>query len=383
MRILHTIESLTKGAAGVFHFLNDLTRRQRELGWEVVVVGCQDPAFARDAHHWKHAQTEFVRPLPIRFLPFATGLREIVSRVQPDLIHCHGLWTYHSTTVPPLCRAKKIPFIISPHGMLEPWAWQHRAWKKRPVWWLWEKRFLQQASALHATADQEAQNLRKLGLINPIIMLPVGVDVPLERQRSEVRGQRSGVRTALFISRIHPKKGLLDLVRAWNLVRPDGWRVIVAGPDSNGHQAVVQQAVQAAGLADCFEFPGPVYDAAKWSLYESADLFILPTYSENFGIVIAEALAAGVPVITTKGAPWAELPARQCGWWVDIGVEPLAAALREASSLSDPERQAMGQRGCLLVEENYSWPKIAREFKAVYEWLLGGGTKPECVQIKS
>jgi glycosyltransferase involved in cell wall biosynthesis len=242
---------------------------------------------------------------------------------------------------------------------------------------LWEKRFLQQASLLHATADQEVQNPRKLGLRNPMAVVPVGVELP--QQIALHPRQSKQQRVALFISRIHPKKGLLNLVRAWDLVRPEGWRVVIAGPDSNRHQAVVRQAVQAAGLANCFEFTGPVYDAAKWSLYESADLFILPTYSENFGIVIAEALAAGVPVITTKGAPWAELHAHRCGWWIDIGAEPLAAALREAASLSDQQRYEMGQRGRRLVEEKYSWPRIARDLLAVYEWVLNGGTPPACV----
>jgi glycosyltransferase involved in cell wall biosynthesis len=116
------------------------------------------------------------------------------------------------------------------------------------------------------------------------------------------------------------------------------------------------------------------------NLLQSASLFVLPTFSENFGIAVAEALAAGVPVITTKGAPWKELETHRCGWWVDVGAEPLATAMREAIALSDEQRRAMGKRGRRLVEERYSWPKIAADMKSVYEWVLGSGPKPECVQ---
>jgi glycosyltransferase involved in cell wall biosynthesis len=376
MRVVHTIQSLSTEGAGLFIFLNDLTKWQSKLGCEVTVVGLPDKTFASAVTFWKHARTEFVRPLPLRFLPFASGLEEIVNQAKPDVIHCHGLWAYHSLLVPRLCKERKIPFIVSPHGMLEPWAWRHRAWKKRPVWWLWERGFLQQAAALHATADQEAQNLRKLGLNNPIAVVPVGVELP-EQILVPTQGDREKI--ALFISRIHPKKGLLNFVRAWESVRPAGWRVVIAGPDPDGHQAIVQRAVQVAGLADCFEFMGPVYDAAKWELYKCADLFFLPTYSENFGIVIAEALASGVPVVTTKGAPWQELVDHRCGWWVDIGIEPLVAALREATSRSDQERHEMGQRGRRLVGEKYAWPKIAANLLEVYRGLHGAGPKPACV----
>ena len=108
-------------------------------------------------------------------------------------------------------------------------------------------------------------------------------------------------------------------------------------------------------------------------------MFVLPTYSENFGLVVAEALACCVPVITTKGTPWAELQQHKCGWWVDNGIEPLARALNEAIKLPQETRQAMGQRGCQLVEQNYSWGKIGKEMLSVYEWVLSGGVPPSCV----
>jgi glycosyltransferase involved in cell wall biosynthesis len=108
-------------------------------------------------------------------------------------------------------------------------------------------------------------------------------------------------------------------------------------------------------------------------------LFVLPSHSENFGIVVAEALASGVPVITTRATPWEELVTHRCGWWTENGPEPLAAALRDALSRTDEERREMGRRGRQLVDQKYSWPGIAAQVHAVYRWMLGEGEKPECV----
>jgi len=124
---------------------------------------------------------------------------------------------------------------------------------------------------------------------------------------------------------------------------------------------------------------GSVEGEAKANLYRCADLFILPTFTENFGVVVAEALSYGVPVITTKGAPWEGLITHGCGWWIDIGAEPLAAAIREAVAISDEERYAMGKRGRLFVEENFGWSDIAEKMLFVYQWILKEGSKPECV----
>jgi glycosyltransferase involved in cell wall biosynthesis len=229
-------------------------------------------------------------------------------------------------------------------------------------------------------------------------VIPNGVTLPTEVQKSEAGSRKSAGRTILFLSRIHPKKGLLDLVEAWTAViqnsefgiqNSDMWRVVVAGGDENGHLAEVKAEIAKLGarsreqgakrFEESFQFIGEVADEAKWDLYRNADLFVLPTHSENFGIVIAEALACGMPVITTRGTPWEDLITHRCGWWVEIGAKPLAEALNEAMRLSDEERRAMGLRGRRLVEENYTWPAAAKKMMAVYRWMLESGLRPECV----
>jgi glycosyltransferase involved in cell wall biosynthesis len=314
---------------------------------------------------------------------------------KPDIIHLHGLWMPSNHIVARLARRKKVPYVISPRGMLEPWSLNAKKWKKRLAMWLYQRRDLEAAVALHATAESEAEQFRRLGFNQPVIVAPNGVDIPADmppRTR-----QADARRTALFLSRIHPKKGLMELVEVWARMKSQQsavgsrqlssgrtviskWHFEYAGPGCDGHLAAVQRRMKGLGVEEDFTYLGDLDDRQKWQAYRRADLFVLPTYSENFGIVVAEALAAGMPVITTKGAPWSELVAERCGWWIDIGAEPLAEALREAMGLTDEERRIMGENGQRLVAAKYTWPAIAEQMKQAYEWVLNGGEPPSCVR---
>ena len=306
---------------------------------------------------------------------FSAVLRERCSQADGAIVHDTGLWlpTNHAAATA-ACHAR-LPFIVSPRGMLAPWALGFKRWKKKFAWHLYQRRDLRCAKALHATSSLEAREIRALGFRQPIAVIPNGVEIP---DFPDDRPQDNNQRVVLFLSRIHPVKGLLNLVRAWAQLRPANWRMVVAGGNETGHQAEVEAAVREAGLNSIFSFVGPVDDQQKWERYRSADLFVLPSHSENFGLVVAEALACGVPVITTKATPWQVLEQHQCGWWVDVGVEPLARALREATSINEAERHDMGQRGRKLIEQQYTWPSVAGQMVSVYRWLLGEGERPAC-----
>ncbi len=293
------------------------------------------------------------------------------------VLHDNGLWlgTNHGTVC--AARLSGMPLMISPRGMLTEWSLQHNGWKKRIAWRLYQERDLRAASVLHATSRAEAEGFRAAGVNQPIAIVPNGVSIPALAFSPKVNGRQE--RILLFLSRIHPKKGLLTLVRAWAVVRPNGWKVVVAGTDEGRHLSEVKAESQKMGVAEDFNFVGEVDGDAKWKLYSNADLFVLPSHSENFGMVVAEALGCGLPVITTQDTPWEELSARRCGWWVKTMAETLADALRDATSRTDSERREMGLRGQALVEERYTWPGVAAQMKSVYEWMMKTGPKPECV----
>jgi glycosyltransferase involved in cell wall biosynthesis len=208
-----------------------------------------------------------------------------------------------------------------------------------------------------------------------VAIIPNGVDIP-----SLMPTLRDDSRTLLYLGRIHPIKGLDMLLPAWRVVQdrfPD-WRLRIVGPGNGGYLAEVKRLASELRL-ERVEFAGPLHGDAKWQAYRQADLFVLPTYSENFGMSVAEALAAGTPAIVTKGAPWAGLENQRAGWWIDIGLDPLVACMEDALARSSSDLVAMGQCGREWMAAEYSWARVGQQMKDTYRWLLEGAHKPEWV----
>jgi len=305
--------------------------------------------------------------------PYAKRLRQAAQ--DPEVIfHLHAIWRVPTVTASRLARSRHLPCVISPRGTLDPWSLAHRGARKKMVWRLLVQPVLRRANVLCATSRQEAENIARLVPNVPIALIPNGVHLPPRTSAGPTRSSR----TALYLSRIAPNKGLQNLLQAWARVKPREWSLKVAGPDENGHLALCQRAVQELGLEKSVSFLGPVHGRKKWETFGNADLFILPTLGENFGQVVLEALACGLPVITTRRAPWEELVPRRCGWWIEAGVEPLVQALGEALE-QEAELPRMGARGRALVEEKYTWPRIALEMISVYQWVAGSGPRPACL----
>lgn len=350
MRVLHTLASLRPESGGPARSVPALALAQSKLGV--------------DAQLWIADGTLGETDLPLH----AGNLRQVVHQIGAiDLIHDHGLWLSNNHQTAGLSRTLPIPRVVSPRGMLEPWALQHKRWKKRIAWTLYQRRDLASAAALHATAQSEADQFKKLGLKSPIFVVPNGVDLnhPTESQRSD-----SSPRTALFLGRIHPKKGLPMLIKAWNKVRPTNWHMLVVGPDESGHRAELEREVNRCGLEGSWSFSDAVEGTEKSSRFQSAELFILPTHSENFGLAIAEAFAFALPVITTTGAPWSGISERNCGWWVRPEVDSIESALRAATGCSSCSLRKMGERGRDWMAADFGWEKVASQMIADYEQIL-------------
>ena len=265
--------------------------------------------------------------------------------------------------------------MITPRGMLSPWALSQNRWMKKLAWQVYQRRNLSSAVIIHTTSKLEAHDVSRLNLGSPVAIIPNGVrvedfDCP---KQSDRQGQR---RMALFLSRLHKKKGLEVLIDAWAAVRPPDWELVIGGPGDPEYRKSISSLIIKTGVADSVTLREEADDAERRRLFSEASLFVLPTFSENFGIVVAEALAAGVPVITTKAAPWNEIHEQQCGWWIDLGSAPLVRALTTATGLPESELRDRGERGRRLVQDRYSWSSVAAQMEEVYEWISGSSVVP-------
>ena len=307
---------------------------------------------------------------PSNWLGRLNGLEEEISKQKPDLLHGHGLWQMPVHQMAKIARKHDIPYIITPRGMLEPWALKQGKWKKKTALALYQRNDLKQADVLHATAEMEKEQLRKLGFTNSVVVIPNGIQI--EQFKTTSNASKNVKNKALFLSRIHPKKGIEMLIEAWSQLHTEAienWVLEIVGNGEPGYVKQLQQKIDGAKLEQEIKIVGPLFGDDKLNIYADADLFVLPTYSENFGIVVAEALASETPVITTKGAPWQDLETHGAGWWIEIGTEPLKQVLEEALSLPADKRGEMGKKGRVLVEEKYSIEAVAEQMYELYKWI--------------
>jgi glycosyltransferase involved in cell wall biosynthesis len=318
----------------------------------------------------------------LRGLRASRGLTSTLRDVAmtADVIHNHGLWLMPNVRAAEVAARGRVAFLISPRGMLAPAALAFSRLKKQAFWRLLQGCAVRQAACIHATSEQEYQEIRLFGLANPIAIIPNGIDAPELTAQPADRPVLE--RVVLSLGRVHPKKGLGQLVHAWSKVetRFPEWRLKIVGPPEAGHDHELRALARALGLARV-SVDGPVYGGAKTAAYREADLFVLPTLNENFGLTVAEALAVGTPTISTKGAPWNGLQSEGCGWWIDHGVEPLAATLAHAMALPREALMAMGDKGREWMVRDFSWDRVARDMLKVYRWLVKSGEPPPTVWL--
>jgi glycosyltransferase involved in cell wall biosynthesis len=300
-----------------------------------------------------------------------TSIPKIYSNIlddeKPDILHIHGIWNLSNFFMQKVAQKENIPIIIQPHGMLEPWALGWHSKRKKMAMILYQKKALNDAELIIATSQQEKDNIKKLGIKTPIKIIPNGIQFDKLKTIKEITNyKKKGKRKrALFLSRVHPKKGLLNLIHAWSKISRNDWVLQIAGPDEGGHLKEVFDLAKRLNVSDQIEYIGVLNDKEKWPTYYSSDLFILPTFSENFGIVILEALGAGLPVLTTTGTPWSELETNSCGWWVEPNEDAISVALNEALSCSVSKLQKMGING-IKYAKNFDWKEISDELEELY-----------------
>lgn len=244
------------------------------------------------------------------------------------------------------------------------------------MWHLFQRAAIAKAGLFHATSEAECHDIRRSGFRRPVAVIPNGIDMPPILPK----GPSAGTRTLLFLGRIHKVKGIDMLLQAWAGLQdafPD-WNLRIVGPGAEDYVDSLKSTASALS-ARRVTFEGPAYGLEKTAAYAQSDLFVLPTHSENFGMAVAEALAAGCPVVTTKGAPWSGLRDHGAGWWTDIDAVSLQTALAEAMSLPAGELSAMGARGRAWMERDFSWQRVAGQMLETYRWANHGGPTPAWV----
>lgn len=316
-----------------------------------------------------------------------TALSDVGERF--DIVHQTSIWSAKSRVTNRWRSRFQRPTVVAPQGALEAYTLRRSAWKKRLASIMYEAVNLRNATCLQATSPTEVISFREYGLVNPVAVIPNGISdswVNSHGDGAEFRGQFSlseSKRIGLFLSRIHPKKGLPILFKALAEIRKwlEDWIFVVAGPGELTYRRELQRLAQELEIIDKIRFIDPVYGQDKRNAFAAADLFVLPTHSDNFAIAVAEALGAAVPVLTTYGAPWEDLQTHECGWWVPIDADAVKKALLEAIQLPRDALRAMGQRGKVLVAQRFTWSRIAEMTIELYDWLLYSSERPDFVLL--
>ena len=321
--------------------------------------------------------------IPVHYAPrafptafFNASVRDPIRQAleRADLCHIHGLWTVPAWQAARIARQMKVPFVISPRGMLQPAALRRRAWRKRVAFALFDRHHLMHAATVHATVEEEAAELRRI--VNParIVTIPNGIDLKAaDRAQTGARarfGIPADVPMVVFLGRLHPIKRLDLLVDAVSLVRERHplTQLVLAGPDEGG-LALIRPGL--AKLGPAVHVVGALGDLDKWSLLREATVFVMCSDSENFGLSAVEAMAAGCPVVVTQTCPWREVGEQGAGLWVPQTAASIADALCKV--IGDPVLAAsMGERGARLVRARYGWRAIGAAMADCYSNILSG-----------
>ena len=322
-----------------------------------------------------------------RAFGFSPGLTQTLRQFGADVMHLHGLWMYSSIAVRAVAKGKR-KYIVSPHGMLDPWALKNSSWKKRFASILYERGNLERAGCIHALCVQEMEAIRSFGLNNPVCIIPNGVYLPSDRPFRSEASLRSATptteKTLLYLGRLHPKKNLEPLLRAWasslrDHSRVREWKLSIVGWDQGQYVSRLRAVCQELEIETTVNFLGPKYAVEKDELLRNADALILPSLSEGLPMAVLEAWASSLPVLMTDQCNLPEGFTEDAAIRIGSEQESIADGITKLCSMRDEHRCKMGRNGLGLVLRSFSWPAVANQMLAVYRWLTNQGPKPDFV----
>jgi glycosyltransferase involved in cell wall biosynthesis len=379
--VVHVLESSSRLAGGIFESVCGLAYGlQGGDDWRVSIVAPRDEFSDADRSSWDGIDLRLARVDAPRFSPqMIRALGELIGD-GVDVVHVHGVWGVGGAAAlwRIFRRGDSAPaLVVSPHGMLDPWALAQSRMKKAVARSLWVDRLLRRAACVHALCDAEAMAIDSFAPGSAVCVAPNGVHLP--RVDGATRDREACV---LFLGRLHRKKGLQPLLEGWAAceARRAGWRLDIAGWDDGGYERVLRAMAASLGLDASVRFLGPVFGEAKEALLRRAGLFVLPSFSEGLPMAVLEAWSHGLPVLMSE---FCNLPegfsvgaARRC----DPDAASVAAGLEALTMCDAAARAAMGARGRALVARRFAWPLVAQRVAAVYDWTQGGAT-PDWVRV--
>jgi glycosyltransferase involved in cell wall biosynthesis len=381
---------VSRRAGGLFHSVRRLSQTTRDLGEDVSVFSLADDDTPADIGAWLPIVPELAHVVGPHRLGYSPGLSKLIRSFASEnaLLHQHGIWQFPSADVLRWRRHSGQPTVISPRGMLDPWAVKNSALRKKIVGFLYEYANLRAASCIHALAESEYVGIRQFGLRGPVAVIPNGIDIPSEVELetplpSDFPSAWHGSRVLLFLGRVHPKKGLVPLLEGWaklGSIKQD-WKLAIAGPDEVGHHAEIALRIDALGLRHEATLVGPQYGIGKKQWLNRADAFVLPSFSEGFPMAVLEAMAHRLPVLMTRECHFPEAFDAGVAYEAKPQADSLAEQLEQLFARSSTDLNEVGVRARQFTAERYSWPIIAREMIDVYRWLLDGGAPPSTVRL--
>jgi len=372
MRVGFLVSSVSREAGGMFQSVRGLAKAVASTNADVRVFGIRDEHSAVDLQEWEPLSVQTFRPR-LRAWGYSNQLVPAMLDADLDILSVHGLWKYSSLGSQRWHQRTGRPYVVHPHGMLEPWALRNAHSKKRMAAALYETQHLRGTACLRALSDAEAASICAYGLRNPICVIPNGIDLP-DVSESRARTQSQNRKTLLYLGRLHPKKNLANLIRAWNeisnsqLGSSERWVLAIAGWDQGGYESELKRIAAGASVV----FLGPRFGAEKSECYRTCDAFILPSLSEGLPMTVLEAWSYAKPVLMTSKCNLPEGFSAKAAVQIGSSPDEIASGLKTLVAMSDADRAAMGTRGRALVTTNFSWPRIGEEMRKVYEWVLGG-----------
>ncbi|NEP62610.1 MAG: glycosyltransferase [Symploca sp. SIO2G7] len=324
-------------------------------------------------------QVRYFRCSPFRRYKFSWALLRWLGQhgQEFDLAHIHALFSPVSTAAATVARNQKLPYILRPLGTLDPADLRKKRWLKQIYGLLLERPNLAKAAGIHFTSVQEAKVSERFGTQTPDLVIPLGVKLPVLPPKGKARTELNipdAQPLVLFMSRIEPKKGLNLLLPALEQLLVEGinFHFVLAGtnPQDPDYERQIAQQIEASPLSSCTKVTGFVTGELKAGLLQDADLFVLPSYYENFGIAVAEAMAAGTPVVISDQVHiWQDISHAEAGWVSPCEVPALTQLLKEAL-LEPRERQRRGKNAHKSATANYSWEAIAQQMIQAYEKII-------------